>query len=80
MSALYYSKYTNLSGILGFGVEGSFFYIALTILKFSPVIIVTVLTPLTGVFVAKLLLKEEVRMEYIIGTFIVVASIILASI
>lgn len=80
LSALYYLKYTNLSGILGFGVGGSFFYTALTILKFSPVITATALTPLTGVFVAKLLLKEEVRTEHIIGTFIVVASIILASI
>jgi len=80
LSAIYHLKYTNLSGILGFGIGGSFFYTALTILKFSPVIIATALTPLTGVFVARLLLKEEVKTRHIIGTIIVIASIVLASI
>jgi len=80
LSAIYHLKYTNLSGILGFGIGGSFFYTALTILKFSPVIIATAFTPLTGVFVARLLLKEEVKTRHIIGTIIVIASIVLASI
>ena len=80
LSAIYQLKYTNLSGILGFGVGGSSFYVALSILEFSPTIIATALTPLTGVLIARLLLKEEVETRHIIGTVIVVASIIFASI
>gem|GEM_PF-3554087 len=80
LPALYRLRYTNLSGILGFGVGGTFFYLALSVLEFSPAIITTALTPLTAVFTAKLLLKEEIRLKHVIGTLVVVGAIVLSTI
>ncbi len=72
-------RYTSLSGVVGFGIGGSFFYLSLTTLRFSPVIVATALTPLTAVFTARLMLGEEVKARHFIGAAVVVVAIILTN-